>query len=127
MDQNKKVEKRIKKVNAFPFEVEFKTPSLSSKAQVVKLSSQGFMMEIEGNYLRPGESLEFNFTLPVLNHVIVSTGTVVKIYTQFPGALTIADRGEALNLIEIHFRGLTLDQKNYVYDFLKKLQTAKAS
>ena len=129
MPQNKVVQTRIKKVSAFPFDIEFKTASaaVGVKAHVVKLSGQGFMMEIEGNLLRLGERLEFSFTLPVLGHAIASSGMVVKIYSQFAGALTIAEKGGHLNLIEIHFKSLSVEHKDFIYDFLKKLQTAKAS
>ena len=128
MPQNKVNQTRIKKVSAFPFEVEFKTAAAAtgSKAHVVKLSGQGFMMEMDGNLLRLGERLDFSFTLPVLNHVIASSGMVVKIYSQFAGALTVAETGH-LNLIEIHFKGLSVEHKDFIYDFLKKLQTVKAS
>ncbi len=130
MPQNKPIQTRVKKVSAFPFEIEFKTANAAAgaKAQVVKISSQGFMMEMEGNQLRLGERLDFSFTLPVLGHQIVSSGLVIKIYSQFVGALTAAESGGHLNLIEIHFKSLTIEQKDFIYDFLKKLQTSsKAS
>lgn len=127
MAKNKLIETRVKKVNAFPFPVDFKTSTLAAKAQVVKLSSQGFMIELEGNHLRPGERVDFSIALPVLGHIIENSGTVVKIYSQFVGALTAAEKGGPLNLIEIHFKSLTVGQKDDIYDFLKKIQTAKAS
>lgn len=129
MSQNNGVQPRVRKVSAFPFVVEFKSLAAASptKAQVVKLSSQGFMMEIESNNLRLGERVEFSFNLPVLGHLIASGGIVVKIYSQFAGAITSSEHGGHLNLIEIHFKNLTIDQKNFIYDFLKKLQTSKAS
>ncbi len=127
MTQNKIPQTRVKKVSAFPFEVDFKAPNLAAKGQIVKLSSQGFMMEMTDKHLRPGDRLEFSFSLPVLGHVIASAGTVIKIYSQFAGALTVAGADGSLSLIEIHFKSLTIDQKNFIYDFLKRLQTAKAS
>ncbi len=129
MSQNKNVQSRVKKISAFPFVVEF-TPSTAvaaTKAQVVKISSQGFMMEMEGNPPRIGERIDFSFTLPVFGYLIASGGIVIKIYSQFTGAMTLAEHGGHLNLIEIHFKNLTIDQKNFIYDFLKKLQTSKAS
>lgn len=129
MPQNKDIQTRVRKVSAFPFPIEFKAAAgaAPSKAQVVKISSQGFMMEIEGNSLKLGERIDFTFSLPVLGHLIASGGTVIKIYSQFAGAISAPEHGGYLNLIEIHFRNLTVDQKNFIYDFLKKLQTAKAS
>ena len=129
MPQNKSVQTRVKKVSAFPFEVEFKASAAAAgtKAQLVKLSGQGFMMEMEGNPPRIGERIDFSFNLPVLGHAIASVGIVIKIYSQFSGAMTSPEHGGHLNLIEIHFKNLTIDQKNFIYDFLKKLQTSKAS
>jgi hypothetical protein len=127
LPQIKDSQARVKKVSAFPFEIEYKTAAATLKAQVVKLSSQGFMMELEGNNLRLGERIEFSFILPVLGHLIASGGVVIKIYSQFAGALTASEHGGHINLIEIHFKNLTIDQKNFIYDFLKKLQTSKAS
>ena len=116
-----------KKVSAFPFTAVLKGEASSLQVQVVKLSTQGFMMETTSNHLRPGEKIEFGFKLPVLHHEIYAQGVVIKIYSQFTGATKNQESGLPCNLIEIHFKNLTVDQKNHLYDFLKRLQTAKAS
>lgn len=136
--KNKNTLVRVKKVSAFPFAIEFKTQTVSVHAQVVKLSTQGFMMETTLSHLRPGDRIEFSFTLPVLNHMILSQGVVIKIYSQIvsgvPNAATAnrppaspnTDGGAHQNLVEIHFKNLSVEQKNYLYDFLKRLQSANA-
>lgn len=127
MPQNKKIQVVTKKVSAFPIPAEIVADATPLKAQVVKLSTQGFMMETTENHIRPGDKIDFSFQLPVLNHWIQSQGVVIKIYSQFSGASKNEATGESYNLIEIHFKNLTVDQKNHLYDFLKRLQMSKAS
>ncbi len=127
MPQSKKPQIVTKKVSAFPFPAEVKVEAASLKAQVVKLSTQGFMIETEANHLRPGDKIDFGFNLPVLHHTIQSQGVVIKIYSQFAGAQKNEQTGQALNLVEVHFKNLSIDQKNHLYDFLKRLQMPKAS
>jgi hypothetical protein len=67
LTQNKKVQAITKKVSAFPFPADVVADATPLKAQVVKLSTQGFMMETTANHMRPGAKIDFSFQLPVLN------------------------------------------------------------
>jgi hypothetical protein len=127
LPQNKKIQILTKKVSAFPFPTEIIAHGAPEQAQVVKLSTQGFMMETTSSHMRPGDKIDFTFKMPVLNHLIQSQGVVIKIYSQFSGASKDQQTGESNNLIEVHFKNLSVDQKNHIYDFLKRLQMSKAS
>lgn len=112
----------IKKVHAFPFKLDFKSETLSFIGYVVKLTQQGFLFETEVNSLKPGMKFTSIFELPLIHQIIETETIVVKIYNHYPATLVHPSGQKNINLIEMHFKLLTKDQNDHIYEFLKLVQ-----
>ena len=101
----------VKKVKPFPFPVTVKVANHVVNGQVVKMGRTGFMVETTSALLSVGDSVEAEFTLPVLKDVIACTGLVVKLFNQLTGA-------GGMRIAEIHFKLIPEASRSKIIEYL---------
>jgi hypothetical protein len=87
----------VKKIKAFPFPITVKIGAHVVNGQVVKMGKLGLMIETTSAMLSVGDTVEAEFTLPVIKEVIHCTGLIVKLINQMTGA-------GGLRIAEMHFK-----------------------
>lgn len=101
----------VKKIKAFPFPATVKIGTHVVNGQVVKMTGNGFMVETTSAFLSVGDSVEAEFTLPVMKDVVTCTGLVVKVFNQLTGA-------GGLRIAEIHFKLLPDEARGKIANYL---------
>ncbi len=101
----------VKKVKAFPFPITVKIASHVVSGQVVKMTLTGLMVESTSAMISVGDTVEAEFTLPVMKDAINCTGIVVKLFNQLSGA-------GGLRIAEIHFKIIPDAARGKISDYL---------
>lgn len=101
----------IKKVKAFPFPVTVKVAGHIVTGQVVKMSTNGLMVETTSALISVGDTVEAEFILPVMKDAVMCTGLVVKLFNQLTGA-------GGLRIAEIHFKIIPDAARGKISDYL---------
>lgn len=101
----------VKKVKAFPFPITVKVANHVVNGQLVKMGRMGFMIETTSALLSVGDTVEAEFTLPVMKEVINCTGLVVKLFNQMTGA-------GGMRIAEIHFKLLPDAAREKIMNYL---------
>lgn len=117
----------VVKVKPYPFKAEIKTETATHSAQVMKVTYQGAMVEVVGTAFQPGDKLELRFVTPVLGGVVQTSAVVVKIYNQMVGASQPVAGGEAIRMLELHFRSLPNDSMAAITQFLTSMKPGKGA
>ncbi len=130
----------VKKVRPFPIPAQIKTASGATlPIQIVKLTTLGFLAEIAPSPLQPGEKFEVSFEFPVLHERLTETVVMVKLYQSWgatsaapasPQPNPEADGGNPsrrssigiVQLIEMHFVGLSLQGRRNIDSYLSQAQ-----
>ncbi len=117
---------KVVKVKPYPFPAEiFKqegAPPL--KVKILKLTEIGFLLRAEKDqFFKVGQNLSIRFFLPVLQRTISTNVKVIKTYDildqQISGAM------EKRYTVEMHFRALETEHKQWVLDFIAQTEDKK--
>lgn len=135
-DQSKKDDVVVKKVNAYPIAFRLKTAERTVAGQIVKLTLQGFLAEIEAKDLKPGEHFDVSFEIPVFHSFVSERGIMVKLYNRWAGdpvraASAVEQSAQStgphvIRLIEVHFESLSPKSHESISTFLRALNKNSA-
>ncbi len=138
-------EARVKKVKAYPIPAQIVSNTGPFPADILKLTTFGFMAEIGERKLQTGDKVEISFEMPVVRLRVKEPGVVVKLYNRLAPAPKLdpeparppsgdsasekADRrgiefSDVMHLAEIHFKPLSVEGKTRIARFLKALSQA---
>ena len=109
-----------KKVKPYPIECVLTGKAQPIKANIVKLSERGFLVNVGREFFRTLEVLTVDFLLPVSKDAISSEVKVVKTYDQYK-----EPNGASSRLIEMHFTHLPDTQSKSIYNFLVAIRQIK--
>lgn len=117
---------KVVKVKPYPFPAEiFKQEGAPpSKVKILRLTEIGFLLRAEKDqFFKVGQNLSIRFFLPVLHRTITTSVKVIKTYDildqQISGAL------EKRYTVEMHFRGLETEHKQWILDFIAHTEDKK--
>jgi hypothetical protein len=101
---------KVKKVKAFPIKCSLIAGTTVVPGLIVKLTSQGFLVEVASQAWKPGERMQCSFEIPVMHHMVSESVVVMKLYNQFAGSGS--GPGDKTNtkvvyIVEFHFTGLS--------------------
>jgi hypothetical protein len=74
---------QVKKVNPYPISTTLTFGTTAIPGRIVKLTTQGFLVEIEAGSYKVGEKFDAVFELPLSNDKISEPCVVVKHYTHW--------------------------------------------
>ena len=132
----------VKKVKPYPFKATLKDTRGAYPGNILKLTLQGLLIEVEGTAVQPGERVDVNFVTPVLHGSVVLVGVVIKVYNQLtmktlgltPGPLMQGQQvqpGQAtkpagpIHLLEVHYKSVPPDSMSRIAMFLESTGQAK--
>lgn len=122
----------VKKVKAYPIAAKISVDATSAEGRIVKLTEQGFLIEVQLPNCKPGDKAKIDFELPVLHHVIQETCILIKLYNQFierqsPESLNQAAKASTAGgparyyqLAEFHFMSLSSANRTKILSFVRQ-------
>ncbi len=114
----------LKKIQPYPIIVKLlkveNSPPISG--QIRKLTSVGFMVDIENFFLKVGEEFKCDFSIPISHFQIHEAVKVVKTLDRFKD-ITTKDK---IHIIELHFKSLSSEGRKAISQFTSSInQTEK--
>ena len=103
---------------AYPFNIGLvgKDNPAPRKAQVMKMTNVGFIMQTDASFLyKVHDNYDLQFTLPGSSRLIAVSGKVVKTYDAMEARINIEKI--KVYLVEMHFINLAKDFKRTVVEF----------
>jgi hypothetical protein len=122
-----KTKEVVKKVRPFPFpaQIILKEGTPPVAVDIMKLSELGFLMQTRGSQIfKVGSEMFVDFEIPVLHLPVKSKVKVIKTYDIMATNLGEA-KLEKRYTVEMHFKMIPLECKDYITRFLKKIGAKK--
>lgn len=108
----------VKKVSPYPIAVQLGTSTPPVMAQILKLTSVGFMAELGKGVVQVGSELAVQFQIPVLGSQVAVRAKVMKTYDRYnPKGQPNIER-----MAEFHFLNLDDLQKESIKRFLTAIR-----
>ena len=106
---------KINKIRPYPIEVMLVSEKGSLKAQILKLTERGMLVEIGAEIVSVGSNYECQFAIPVYKIFIKANVKTVKTYDHYTGA-----EGDATSkrIAEFHFLDCPEEHLKAIYRFI---------
>ncbi len=117
------VEKKVKKVQAYPIRCKASVGNENLEIWIVKLTKIGFMAEVSDFRFRITEKVNAEFILPVMDYDISVDCSVVKVYDNYKviQSKASADKDSKVHLVEMHFRNISLEAQVNIASFCQRI------
>lgn len=117
--QDKKI---VKKVKAYPFRADVADQRGSHAGSVILLTATGLLVDVAFGALQPGDKVDVQFQLPVLQRKVSFSGVIIKVYNQVAGAsLPEGEKQGTVQRLEVHFRTIAPESQTNIASFLEKI------
>lgn len=115
---------KVKKVSPYPIEAELVGTTENRKGLIVKLTPNGFLIEVDSVSVRLGLEFKVKFTIPLTDRHIEELVKVVKVYDRQRPPVEGEAKPQVYRLAEMHFLAISLAERKWIREFMIAISQA---
>lgn len=109
---------KINKIKPYPIEVRLVLGPDTVKAEIVKLTEIGILVDIGSNIVNVGSNYECQFVIPVYKTFVKSEIKTIKTYDHYAGS---AGDSSSKRIAEFHFLNCPDEYLKAIYRFMRAI------